>query len=132
MKDSGEAMGSHFGRKHMHTSKRISKCGFPVPGRCRTNAPDIHRQGGCCWGSRLLSLPLAPERLVMRKRKCGNGVKGWSRASSVRTLQPCILSTSRFLMHGAGRRSRHHIPGGQEFPLTCGMTCTHQPMIGHY
>ena len=35
--------GSHFGRRHMHTSKKISKCGFPGPGHCRTNAPDIHR-----------------------------------------------------------------------------------------
>ena len=47
----------------------------------------------------------------MRKKKCGNGVKGWSRASSIGTLWPCILSTSRFLMHGAGRRSRNHLPG---------------------
>ena len=32
----------------MPTSKRISKCGFPGPDRCRTNATDIHRQGA--WG----------------------------------------------------------------------------------
>ena len=85
----------------------------------------------CCWESRLPPLPLASERLVMRKRKCGNGVKGWSRSSSVGNLRPCILSTLRLLMHGAGRRSRKHLPGDQGFPLMCGMMCTRQQMTGH-
>ena len=40
----------------------------------------------------------------MRKITCGSGAKRWSRAFSVRTLRPCINWTSRFLMHGDGRR----------------------------
>ena len=35
--------------------------------------------------------------------------EGWSRASSVGTLRPCIRLTSHFLMLGAGRRSSIHL-----------------------
>ena len=44
------------------------------------------------------------------EEKCGNGVKGWSGASSTGTLQPCTRLILLFLMHGAGRRLRHHLP----------------------
>ena len=129
--DSGEAMRSHFGGKHTHTSDKTSKSGFLGPGRCRTNALDTHRLGGCCWESHLPPLPLASERLVMRKGECFSGVKGWSRASSVGTLRPCIRLNSRFLMLGAERRSKHHLPGDQRSRLMCGMMCTRPQKICH-
>ena len=114
VKDSGEAMRVPLWPEayaHVKENQQVWLSGSsPLPDQ----GADNHRQGGCCWGSRLLSLPLASERIVMRKRKCRIGENGWSRASSIGTLRPCILSTSRFLMHGAGRRSRHHIPAGQD------------------
>ena len=57
----------------------------------------------------------------MRRRECLNGVKGWSRASSVGMLRPCTRLTSHFLMLGAGRRSKHHLPGNQRYRLRCGI-----------
>ena len=47
--------------------------------------------------------------------------EGWSRASSVGSLRPCLRLTSQFLIFGAGRRSKHHLPGSQRSRLGCGM-----------
>ena len=131
VKNSGEAMRVPLWREayaHVKENQQAWLSGFrPLPDQF-PRYPQIRR---ICWGSRVLSLPLASERLVMRRRKCGSEVKGWSRASSVGTLRLCIFSISRFLMHGAGRRSKHHLPGCQECPLTCGTTCTRQLRIGH-
>ena len=51
----------------------------------------------------------------MRRRECLSGVKGWSRASSVGTLRPCTRLVSHFLIFGAERRSKHHLPGNQRY-----------------
>ena len=131
MKDSGDAMRVPFWPEayaHVKENQQMSLSGSrPLPDQC-PRYPTIKMM---LLGSPLPPLPLASERLVTGKKKCGNGVKAWSRALSAEMLRPCTHLTSRFLMHGAGRRSRHHLPGGPGFPLTCGMTCTHQPMIGH-
>ena len=115
VKDSGEAMRVPLWPEayaHVKENQQVWLSGTrPLPDHC----PDIHRLGGCCWESRLLPFPLASERLVMRKRECGIGMEGWSRASSVGTMRPCTRSTSRFQKLGAGRRSRHHLPGYQGF-----------------
>ena len=68
-----------------------SSIGFPGPGRCRTNAPDIHRQGGCCWGSRLLSF-IAPR--IGAARDVEEKMPKWNEG-----MEPRFISWNVAAMH---------------------------------
>ena len=131
VKDSGEAMRVSAWPEayaHVKESQQVWLAGsIPLPDQC-PRYPPIRRM---LLGVTSPAIPLLSERLVTRKKNYGNGVKGWSRASSAGTLRPCINLISLFLMHGAGRRTSHHLPKNPGFPMMCGTTCTHQPMIGH-
>ena len=98
----------------------------PLPSQC-TQYPAIRRM------LLVVTSPVFPLVLdaVMRKKECRNGVKGWSRASSVEVWQRCTPLTSVSLMHGAERRLKRHPRENPTFPPTCGVMYTHQPMICH-
>ena len=119
VKDPGEAMGVPAwpdAYAHVKENQQVWLSGSrPLPEKC-PRYPPIRRT--------LLG--------VTRKKKCGNGVKGWSRALSAGTLRPCIRLILRFLMHGAGRRLGHPLPRSPGFPLMYRITRTDQPMVCHY
>ena len=131
MKNSGEAMRVPIWPEayaHIKENQQVRlSSSRPLPDQCHRSPPIRSMLLG------VTSPAIAPRIGAARdvEEKCGNGVKGLNRASSAGTLQPCTRLTSRFLMHGSGRRSSHHFPGVLWFPLTCGIMCAHQPMIGH-
>ena len=131
VKDSGEAMRVPLfpeAYAHVKENQQAWLSGSrPLPDQCPRYLPIRRMLLG------VTSPAIAPRIRAARDAEKRNlsEVKGWSRASSVGMLQPCIRSTSHFQMLGAGKRSKHHLPGNQRSPLVCGMMCTHLQMIYH-
>ena len=127
LRDSGDAMRVQLWSEayaHVKENQQVwLSASRPLPDQC-PRYPPIRRM------SLGVTSPVIAPR-IGAAHDAEEKMRKWSERMEPRFISWNVAAMHTFDLHGAGRRSRRHLPGGQVFPLTCEMTCTHQQMIGH-